>query len=69
LWAILGSMAMQGPLTPVGHRPPQAPRALRPARRPALTTRRARRLRGRIVELGRQARARDRARATRARPG
>src|SRR5207344_3016103 len=39
LWRFLGSMAMQA-RSPGGHRPRQAPRALRPARRPTLTARR-----------------------------
>ena len=38
-------MTIQGPGHPVGHRPPQAPRALRPGGRPALTPRRPRRRR------------------------
>ena len=36
LFAILGSMAVQGPVIVVGRRPPQAPRAHRPGGRPAL---------------------------------
>ena len=57
LLAILGCMTMQGPLIAVGHGPPQAPRALRPAGRSALSARRAR---GR--RLGRGPRVRARAR-------
>ena len=42
-FAILGSMAVEGPVLELGRRPPQAPPVLRPGRRPAQPARRRRR--------------------------
>ena len=44
--AAVGSMAVQGPVMTLGRRPPQAPRAHRQGRRPALTARPRRRHQG-----------------------
>ena len=74
-FAILGSMAIEGPVVELGRRPPQAPRPHRPGRRPALTARlrprRARHPQGTVARARRLAVGgprRGRAQALRARP-